>query len=232
VSSDPSVARIISVATAIGPLANDVVFIGGAIAPLLHTEATLPRARPTKDVDAVVASHSYGDSESLDRTLRNLGFVHVMELRAHAHRWRSPAGILLDLVPAGAHLGGSGNPWDALALQSAVSATIDGVTFRHASAAAFIALKLEAFNDRGGGDWRGSHDIEDIVALIASRPSIAEDVSIAPTAIAARIRTFASALLSGGVVDEILSAHLNNAYDPEEAVGRARARLSDILLTR
>jgi hypothetical protein len=106
--------------------------------------------------------------------------------------------------------------------------TIDGVTFRHASAAAFIALKLDAFNDRGGGDWRGSHDIEDIVALIASRPSIADDVVAAPQAIAARTRAFASALLNGGVVDEILSAHLNNADDPEEAIGRVRARLAQI----
>ena len=65
-----------SIATALGPLVSDVVFIGGAIAPLLHTEAALPSPRQTKDVDAVIASHSYADGELLDRTLRYLGFVH------------------------------------------------------------------------------------------------------------------------------------------------------------
>lgn len=225
---DVSLARIISVATDLGPLGHEVVFIGGAIGALLHTEATIPAPRQTKDVDAVIASGSYGDLESLDRTLRGLQFVHLMEQRAHVHRWRSPAGILFDLVPAGALPGGSGNRWDELALRSAESATVVSVTFRHASAAAFIALKLEAFNDRGGGDWRASHDIEDVVALIASRPSIARELNEALPPIAARIRAFAASLLRDGVADEILSAHLNNASDPEEAVARARRRLEAI----
>ena len=165
-----SVARIITVARELGPLAGDVVFIGGAIAPLLHTDSPLPRPRATKDVDGVIASHQYGDSNRLHDALRQRGFRHDVTAAAHVHRWIAPSGELFDLVPSGSHVGGSGNEWDVAAIESAITVTMDGVTFRHASAPAFIAMKIEAFNDRGEGDARGSHDIEDIVALIASRP--------------------------------------------------------------
>ncbi len=223
-----SIDRITSIARALGPLASGVVFIGGAIAPLLHTEPTLPSARQTKDVDAVIGSHSYADTENFERQLRELGFQHAIDPAGHAHRWLSPQGIAFDLVPAGPHLGGSGNMWDALALATAESKTVNAVTFRHASAAAFFAMKLEAFKDRGGGDMRASHDIEDVIALIASRSSIVADVSAAPSAIAERVRTFASVLLSEGIADEILAAHLNNAEDVELAIDLARERLTQL----
>lgn len=227
-NTDTSVARIVSIAKTLGPLASDVVFIGGAVAPLLHTELILPRPRPTKDVDGVIATHNYGDSDQLHRTLRERGFAHVVDQRGHAHRWRSPDGILFDLVPAGTHLGGSGNEWDWLALRNAVSATVDGTTFRHVSAAAFIAMKVEAFQDRGHQDLRSSHDIEDVIALIASRPSITTDVAAAPAAIAAKISNFASALVNAEVAEEVLAAHLNNADDPEHVVQMVLERLVKI----
>lgn len=224
-NTDSSIARIVSLARTLGPLAGDVVFIGGAVAPLLHTEQILPRPRPTKDVDGVIASHDYGDSDQLHQTMRGLGFAHVVVQRAHAHRWRSPDGILFDLVPAGTHLGGSGNDWDWFALQNAVTVTIEGTTFRHVSAAAFIAMKVEAFKDRGYQDMRSSHDIEDIIALIASRPSIAMDVATAPTEIVAKVSNFASALINAGVADEVLAAHLNNVDDTEDVFQRVLERL-------
>ena len=157
--------------------------------------------------------------------MRGLGFAHVVVQRAHAHRWRSPDRILFDLVPAGTHLGGSGNEWDWFALRNAVSATVEGTTFRHVSAAAFIAMKIEAFQDRGYHDMRSSHDIEDVIALIASRASIAADVAAAPAAIVAKVSNFASALLDAGVAEEVLAAHLNNVDDSEDVIQRVLERL-------
>jgi predicted nucleotidyltransferase len=202
----------------LGPLADSVVFVGGAIAPLLHTESPLPAPRATKDVDGVVASHRYADSERLHRALRKQGFRHVTAAGAHVHRWVAPSGELLDLLPVGDHSGGTGNTWDAAAIASAISVTIDGVTFRHAAAPAFIAMKLEAFKDRGEGDARASHDIEDVVALIASRPTIVTEVRAADPEVRARVREFALKLIESGVAEEIIAAHLNNADDRASAV--------------
>ena len=209
----PSVVRIIAVVGELGTLANDVVFIGGAIAPLLHTSSPLPRPRPTKDVDGVLASHRYDDADQLHQALRDRGFHHDTTRTGHVHRWISPTGILFDLVPAGDHTGGSGNPWDAEAIASAVEVTVEGVTFRHASAPAFIAMKLAAFSDRGGGDVRASHDVEDVVALIASRETIVRDIDGAAPAVRDRLRVFAASMIASGFAEEVVAGHLNNADD-------------------
>lgn len=229
---DASVERIVSVVRALGPLARDVTFIGGAIAPLLRTDNTIPRSRPTKDVDAIVASRGHRDDGRFSDAVRECGFTHVTGVRAHAHRWRSKEGILVDLVPAGDHAGASGNRWDALALEEAVTVVIDGTAVRHASAAAFLALKLEAFNDRGGGDVLASHDIEDVVALIASRASVVADVAAAHPEIRARVQRFARTVTDAGIVDDILAAHLNNAEDRAWAIEIARGRIVEMATAR
>lgn len=212
----------------LGTLADSVVFIGGAIAPLLHTDSPLPGPRATKDVDGVIASHRYDDSERLHRALRKQQFRHVTADGTHMHRWVAPSGELLDLLPVGEHAGGTGNAWDAAAISSAVSVTIDGVTFRHAAAPAFIAMKLDAFKDRGEGDARSSHDIEDVLALIASRPTIVADVRAADPALISRLHTFAANLLESGIAEEIVAAHLNNADDRASAVRVTLHRIGEI----
>jgi predicted nucleotidyltransferase len=226
----PSVARIIAVVSELGTLANDVVFIGGAIAPLLHTSSPLPRPRPTKDVDGVLASYRYRDADQLHQALRDRRFHHDTSHTAHVHRWISPSGVLFDLVPAGAHIGGSGNPWDAEAIASAAEVTVEGVTFRHASAPAFIAMKLAAFSDRGGGDVRASHDVEDVVALIASRETIVRDIAGAAPAVRDRLGAFAASLLDSGLAEEIVAGHLNNADDRALTLRMALDRIQKIAL--
>jgi predicted nucleotidyltransferase len=227
-SRPASVGRIITVARELGPLADEVVFIGGAIAPLLHTDSPLPSPRATKDVDGVVASHRYGDSGRLHDALRQRGFRHDVTAAAHVHRWITPSGELFDLVPSGSHVGGSGNEWDVAAIESAITLTMDGVTFRHASAPAFIAMKIEAFNDRGEGDARGSHDIEDIVALIASRPTVVTEIDAAASNVRSKVRGFAARLLKAGIAEEVISAQLNNAEDPASAVAFTLAQIEEI----
>ncbi len=219
---------VVSIARAIGALADEVVFVGGSVAPLLHTERVLAGVRATKDVDGIVASASYGDVDRLASTLRAQGFTHVTDTTAHMHRWRSPAQILFDLVPAGKHPGGTGSDWDALALRSPVVVTINGVTFRHVTAAVFIAMKLEAYSDRGGGNVHASHDIEDVIALMASRPSIVDDVRVAEPKVRKNIARFAATLVASEIAEDILTGHLNNADDVGYAVRVARDRLEAI----
>ena len=129
-------------------------------------------------------------------------------------------------MPTGSHLGGSGNSWDQLALSQPVSVEIEGVRFRHASAPAFLALKIAAHADRGGDDARASHDFEDLVALVASRPSIVSEVAGAPVDVRTVIREFAIRVLADAFVDDLLVSHLNNADDPAELVVLVRFRIA------
>ena len=160
--------------------------------------------------------------------MRSRLFRHVATAGAHAYRWASPDGDLFDLIPTGSHLGGTANSIDAIAIETAITAEIDGVRFKHVAPATFLVMKFLAFSDRGAEDWFGSHDIEDVIALLASRPALREEVRAAPERIRRRLIEFAGVVLANETIDDVLAAHLNNAIDPPEAERLARLRLAEI----
>ena len=215
--STPSLDLLGGIAEALGPLVDRVVFIGGAIAPLLQTHPISPRVRPTKDVDGVALTGTYSEFDALQADLRQRGFRQLAQdadATGHAHRWTTPAGGLFDLVPAGTYLGGSGNPLDQAAVDTAVSIMLTGprgtaIIIRHADAPTFGALKWAAFEDRGGGDLFASHDIEDILAVVASRSSLPEECVQAPSLVRTAVSQMAGTLLKDeDAVSELLHAHV------------------------
>jgi len=225
----PSIVRLKRVAIALGPLVEQVVFIGGAITPLLQTDPPFGEARPTKDVDAVTASATYGDVGRLHEALRAQGFRQDPGETQHLHRWTSPDGDWLDLVPSGSHPGGSGQEWDRFALQSGVSVDLgDEVMVRHASAPAFLALKWAAYRDRGVTDPFASHDLEDILALVASRATMVREVAGCPERQRVFIGEGLDTLLTDPRLPDLLAGHLNNAQDPAGTAQRVLSRLEAI----
>lgn len=224
-SLSPSLAQLARIAGELGALVGEVVFIGGAIAPLLQTDPPFPRSRVTDDVDGVIASARYSDLHRLQNELRELGFGQGMDPK-HLHRWYSPSGIPFDLVPAGAHPGGSGNRLDAIAIETALELELPGgATIRHASAPAFLALKWSAHHDRGREDPLASHDLEDLLALLASRPGIIEEAATAPVELRDYLGEQARAFLESRDLEDLLAAHLNNAQDPTFTIASVRTLL-------
>ena len=70
------------------------------------------------------------------------------------------------------------NQWHPDGFQKAIDYAIDPEhTVRILSAPYFIATKLDAFNDRGEGDGRTSHDFEDIVFVLENRSTIWEELN-------------------------------------------------------
>lgn len=218
----PSVQRIARVAKALGPLLPKVVFIGGAIAPLLQTDPPFEEPRPTKDVDGVIATATYRDMEQLGEQLRELGFRQDLSDTGPIHRWRSPDEDLCDLVPSGEHLGGSGQIWDRLALETSGEVDLGiGRPIRHASAPSFLALKWAAFLDRGKEDPFASHDLEDFLALLAARPSVLDETTASPSEIRSFLAGAVSEILNREDLDDLLASHLGNAQE----YPRVRARV-------
>lgn len=226
----PALERVAAVAVDLGDLAAQVVFIGGAIAPLLQTDPPFPRARVTSDVDGVIATSTYTEAQRLHEELARRGFRQAIGDAKHVHRWMGPSGIPFDLVPAGEHLGGSGNPWDTIAIDTAVETTVTGgVRIRHVSGAAFLAQKWAAHHDRGRDDPLGSHDLEDILALLASRPAILGEVAAAPAELRVYVAEQSKSFLADPSAADLLAAHLNSAQDAAatiRAVGAVLERLS------
>lgn len=89
-----------------------------------------------------------------------------------------------------------------------------------------MVLKLAAYKDRGAGDPFASHDLEDVLALLASRPGLVLEVEAAPPEVREFIGTSAAELLGRPDIEDLLAAHLNNAQAPEEVVAGVRGALA------
>lgn len=73
-----SLAMIRVVAEKLGPLREQVAFLGGATTFLLVTDPAAPVVRGTLDVDVIVEVPSRMDYYQLEESLRTLGFIQSM----------------------------------------------------------------------------------------------------------------------------------------------------------
>lgn len=86
-----------AVASALGELRQEVVFVGGATIGLYGAEKTAPESRPTEDVDCIIELASYGDFMELEERLRSRGFRNDQESRIQI-RWLW-SGYVVDVMP-------------------------------------------------------------------------------------------------------------------------------------
>lgn len=152
-------------------------FLGGAVVPLLVDDPSLMEFRPTDDVDVIVEIVTLAGQYSLEEKLRLAGFRHDLSEGAPICRWRMDD-CTVDIIPIDATVFGMNSRWFANALSAARPKNSGpGKDLRVVTAPYFLATKLEAFKDRGRGDYYGSHDLEDIVTVIDGISSIVEQVS-------------------------------------------------------
>jgi hypothetical protein len=168
-------------AGALGPLCEEVVFLGGASIALWLTDPGAPNPRPTKDVDVVVEVTSRLGYERFSERMRSQGFSEDSQSTVIC-RWRhTRAELLLDAMPANPAILGFANLWQAAALEHAVERELpSGAVIRAATAPYLLATKLEAFAGRGRDDVVASHDFEDIITLIDGRAELPEETHAAP----------------------------------------------------
>lgn len=175
--SSPNLADIIQVAQRLGPLRPQVVLLGGAATGLLLTDPAAPEVRHTDDIDVIVEVASLIEYYRLEETLRGLGFQQRHEPADPICRW-TIAGIIVDVMPTEESILGFGNRWYALAIRHAENIRVaPSLTLRMITAPYFLATKLEAFQNRGAGDFLGSRDIADIVSVIDGRPELVLEVA-------------------------------------------------------
>jgi hypothetical protein len=110
------------------------------------------------------------------------------------------------------------NRWYSLAVKTAQDVRLpSGRIIKLVTAPVFIATKLEALRDRGAGDYLSSHDLEDIVTVIDGRPSLSDEISIAPAELQAYIQGQLDSLFLSNAFIEALQGHL-----PGDAASQAR----------
>jgi predicted nucleotidyltransferase len=177
---DPNLERIELVASALGPLRDQVVFVGGCAAGLLISDPAATPIRATLDVDLVVNVTVLTEYHRIEERFADLGFKRDMSAEAPICRWVY-RNIAVDLMPTDARILGFGNRWYSLAIQTAKSMTLpSGLSIRLIGAPEFLATKFEAFAQRGGGDLLGSHDLEDILNVVAGRQQLLDEIAQCP----------------------------------------------------
>lgn len=175
-SLDPNLDRIEVIAAALGPMREQLVFVGGCAAGLLISDPAATPIRATLDVDLVVHVTVLTQYHRVEEEFVKLGFQRDMAAEAPICRWVYRK-IEVDLMPATPDIIGFANRWYPLALETAQPMTLpSGVSIRLISAPAFLGTKFEAFTNRGNADLLASHDLEDILNVLAGREQVVEEI--------------------------------------------------------
>jgi len=213
-------------ASALGPLLDEVVFVGGATIVIWITDPAAPPPRPTLDVDVVVEVTTRLGYERFSERMRARG----LNEDASSHlicRWRhAETDLVLDAMPADPSILGFANRWQSAALPRAPHRSLaSGATIRAATPPYLVATKLEAFAGRGGGDVLASHDLEDVIALLDGRDELVAEIELAPP----ELRAFVSEQLTD-VRDNPRLLDALYGWLPSDAESQSRA--TDVLLPR
>jgi predicted nucleotidyltransferase len=207
VSHQHNITRIKAVHHALGELAPEVVFVGGAVVSL-YADRPTSELRPTEDVDILVEVISYAKYAELEERLRGKGFVNDNESGIIC-RYKVQ-GIIVDVMPTEESIPGFPNIWYAGGLASARLISLDDkCSIRIFSPAHFLAAKLEAFKARGNKDGRTSTDFEDIVFLLNNRTTIWDELSAAPADLKQYLTAEFGSLLESPYLSEWISCHLD-----------------------
>lgn len=166
----------------IGDLRDEVVFLGGAVAGLLTTSPAAEPIRETDDVDCIVeVGSSLLSYQQIEAKLIGLGWQPGSMVVQGDPLCRFRKGKLtVDVMPTDPTVLGFAGRWARDAIPHAELHSVGQWTVKVISAPFFLATKIEAFLDRGNGDYLASHDLEDLVIVVDGRPGIMDEVGVAP----------------------------------------------------
>jgi predicted nucleotidyltransferase len=152
-------------AVGLGDLLGSVVFVGGAITSLYQKDVAAPNIRPTKDVDCIIEIAGRIKYYHLEEKLRKLGFKNDITSGTIC-RWIYND-VTVDVMPIDEKILGFSNKWYPEGMSNTMTAILpSGREISILTLPYFVATKIEAFKGRGGGDYRMSEDIEDIVIVL------------------------------------------------------------------
>lgn len=199
----------------LGTFHDRMVFTGGLVLALYLERRPTFRIRPTVDADAVVACASHREWLGLQADLGRIGVVPLAgDPDAPICRMRTAGGYLLDLMPSDPDVLGFGNRWFQQGFDRAVTADIgEGLTIRVFPAPLYFAAKAEAYRGRGSQDPWTSHDLEDILTLLACRPSLAGEVARVDELLSAYLAEVARQILELERIDELIHGNIGECED-------------------
>lgn len=144
-----------------------------------------------------------------EAALKARGFVQDMSADAPICRWRIGA-LQLDMMPMEKTVLGFANRWYQLAVETAQPFILpSGKVIKLIIAPVFVATKLEAFADRGKGDFLFSHDLGDIIAIVDGRETLLDECKQAAPELKDYLQLKFAELMKNVSFRQALSGHLS-----------------------
>lgn len=213
--------------TLLGPLADEMVFVGGTVATALITDEAVLEFRPTDDVDAIVDVERLSQYYSIQQKLEKRGFSPDPEGPICRFVCRD---LKIDVMPTLKEVLGFSNRFYPEAFKQAQEMTLPGgAKAKIATAPYFIAMKLDAFFSRGGGDYWSSHDLEDVISIIDGREEIEEECQLIESdTLSTYLKEKMDYLLNNDAFLEALPDHLPGDPASQERYSIILERMSNI----
>ena len=144
-----------------------LVYVGGALAGSYASDPAALEPRPTTDVDCVVNSANYAEHAAFEEQLRKQHFQNDTESEPPVIcRWVYN-GELVDVMSYEEKSLSFGNRWYRPGFEHREQYQLpSGKKIYRLPAPYYIATKIDALLSRGGNDWRGAKDFEDIIYVL------------------------------------------------------------------
>ena len=216
-----SALQLEAAAAILGPVLDDVVFVGGATILLWLTEEGVPPTRATDDVDVICEVATRSEYYRLGSRLRERGLREAID-EPVVCRWRSrDPQLVLDVMPTDPDILGFSNPWYDEAISTAEAVTLDsGTTIRAARPAPLVATKLSAWKGRGNGDLLPSLDVHDILTLFNGRSELISEIRSSSDDLRSFVKEEIEALTEHTYFSYVVASAVSG-YGPR-AIGRAQ----------
>ena len=201
-----NISVVAEIAEALKELKDQVIFVGGSVVSLYTDDPAADDIRPTADIDITVKLMNQGNYPQMLKHLSDLGFK--LDMTGHSvcsYKYKDiPVDIMstedMPLIPS--------TKWFKLGLDTLQTVQANNVEIQILSAPYFLATKFKAFDDRGG-DYRTSHDIEDIVYVLDNRINIVDEIKQADLEVKFFIKSEFQKIIDSKTLEEIIAAHVH-----------------------
>lgn len=159
--------RLQEIAEGLSGLNERLVYVGGAMAGSYADDPAATEPRTTTDVDCVVNSTNYAEHAAFEEELRKLHFRNDIESDPPVIcRWVYKDEVV-DVMSMEEKSLSFGNRWYRPGVEHRERYVLpSGLVIYRMPAPYYIATKVEALLSRGGNDWRGAKDFEDIIYVL------------------------------------------------------------------
>lgn len=205
--------RLQTIAEAMQELNARLVYVGGAMAGAYATDPIATEPRTTLDVDCVVDSNSYSEHAAFEELLRAKHFKNDVDSEPPVIcRWVYN-GEMVDVMSIDEKSLSFGNRWYRPGFEHRELYKLpSGQLIYRLPVTYYVATKLEALRSRGGHDWRGAKDFEDIVYVLNYCMDFADQFA----AENGQVKTFVADEFANMIKRPNIAEEIESAIDPEE----------------